>query len=130
MQVTCGDVTETFFIRYIGTKGDWPFLRAAFRLKTGYTSKRKCHLCPATESWHVIAYHFNLFFLGSILASSKCGQLTVQVMSHLRIGSTLGLMEQPEAGPAMVLLSAHITQDLLHPFGTYCLVVTPLSTSR
>lgn len=61
VQVTCGDVTETFHVRYIGTKGDWPFLRAAFRLKTGYTSKRVCHLCPATESWHGNAYHFKLF---------------------------------------------------------------------
>ena len=34
---------------FLGCKGDWPWLRSAYRLYTGYTSKRKCHLCEGAE---------------------------------------------------------------------------------
>ena len=34
-----------------GIKGDWPWLRRAMWLKTGYTSLRKCHICDSTAAW-------------------------------------------------------------------------------
>ena len=34
---------------YLGTKGDWPFLRSAFKLSCGFNCKRKCHLCDIQE---------------------------------------------------------------------------------
>ena len=38
---------ETFNFRFIpvALKGDWPFLRSAVHLQTGFSSLRKCHLC-------------------------------------------------------------------------------------
>ncbi|CAE7727737.1 unnamed protein product, partial [Symbiodinium pilosum] len=33
-------------------KGDWKYLRQAYRLSTGYICKDKCHLC---EDWHVLS---------------------------------------------------------------------------
>ena len=35
---------------YLGTKGDWPFLRSSFRLATGFNCLRVCHLCDTSES--------------------------------------------------------------------------------
>lgn len=35
--------------RYLGSKGDWPWLRSVFRLETGFTSRRVCHICPSRE---------------------------------------------------------------------------------
>lgn len=51
LQVDCNGRSERFYVRYMGVKGDWPFLRAAMRLQTGYSSSRICHLCHAEESW-------------------------------------------------------------------------------
>ena len=39
-----------FFVAYIGLKGDWPWLRKAYGLSVGFTSRRKCHLCPGDAS--------------------------------------------------------------------------------
>lgn len=39
-----------FYARFCGTKGDWPFLRSCYRLSTGFTSKRICHICPSTDT--------------------------------------------------------------------------------
>ena len=39
--------TFTFHMVPIMLKGDWPYLRAAAHLATGFSSKRKCHLCNA-----------------------------------------------------------------------------------
>lgn len=36
-----------FATRFCGSKGDWPYLRSAYRLRTGFTSKRICHICEA-----------------------------------------------------------------------------------
>ncbi|CAE7653618.1 Khdc3 [Symbiodinium pilosum] len=38
---------------YTGTKGDWPFLRSAFRLATGFNCRRVCHLCDVPDWWNV-----------------------------------------------------------------------------
>lgn len=46
-QVTFEGRVENFRVQFLGTKGDWPFLRAAYRLWTGFTSTRICHVCPA-----------------------------------------------------------------------------------
>ena len=35
---------------YLGTKGDWPFLRSAFKLGTGFNCARVCHLCNVSAS--------------------------------------------------------------------------------
>ena len=40
----------------VACKGDWPFLRSAFGLQTGFTSKRICHYCPSTASWNHYLY--------------------------------------------------------------------------
>ena len=40
---------QTFFAGYIACKGDWPWLRKAYGLVTGFTSKRICHLCDSHE---------------------------------------------------------------------------------
>ena len=40
---------QTFFAAYIACKGDWPWLRKAYSLQTGFTSKRICHLCDGVE---------------------------------------------------------------------------------
>lgn len=37
----------TIYAACIGGKGDWPYIRKAFGLIPGYTSKRLCHLCPS-----------------------------------------------------------------------------------
>ncbi|CAL1145148.1 unnamed protein product [Cladocopium goreaui] len=36
---------------WIATKGDWPFLRKACSLFTGFTSLRICHLCSGQDWW-------------------------------------------------------------------------------
>ena len=41
---------KTFFVALVAVKGDWPFLRKAMHLRVGFTSKRKCHLCPGSVS--------------------------------------------------------------------------------
>ena len=48
---------------YLGAKGDWPRLRNAFKLKTGFTSLCKSHLCPVDDSWHA----YNIASLNVIL---------------------------------------------------------------
>lgn len=50
-QVSFAGERHTFYVRYMGCKGDWPFLRTAMRLRSGYTSKRVCHLCPLEDAW-------------------------------------------------------------------------------
>ena len=43
---------EAYFFRFVmlGTKGDWPFLRAAYALNNGYNCRKKCHLCEMDEA--------------------------------------------------------------------------------
>lgn len=48
----------TFYIQYLGCKGDWPWLRSCYRLETGYKSHRICHRCPAGE----LCINLRLFF--------------------------------------------------------------------
>lgn len=49
LEVDLGDTTERFFCQFIGTKGDWPFLRASYQLRSGFTSLRICHLCDGQD---------------------------------------------------------------------------------
>ena len=49
LQVTWQGRTTRWFFKYLGTKGDWPWLRSCFKLSAGFTSKRKCHKCASTE---------------------------------------------------------------------------------
>ncbi|CAL1129176.1 unnamed protein product [Cladocopium goreaui] len=42
---------KTIRLVWIAGKGDWPYLRKAFNLETGFTSKRVCHLCTG-EEWY------------------------------------------------------------------------------
>ena len=55
-EVDCGDCT--FCLRFIPicVKGDWPFLRKAGHLVTGFTSKRVCHLCNS-EATGLVCRH-------------------------------------------------------------------------
>ena len=50
LQVPFENTKLKFYFRFLGVKGDWPFLRSIYRLKTGFTSKRLCHICPAADS--------------------------------------------------------------------------------
>lgn len=38
-----------FYFRFLGAKGDWPWLRSVYDLKTGFTSKVICHICHGTD---------------------------------------------------------------------------------
>ena len=78
-----------FYARYCGTKGDWPFLRSAFRLWSGYTSLRVCHLCPGTDA----RLHFLILFgcprIGMIYpqqAPFASGQKMGWLTAHIGLG--------------------------------------------
>lgn len=47
-----GDKNFRVYFKYLGSKGDWPWLRAAHKLATGYQCTRICHLCDAVEIWY------------------------------------------------------------------------------
>ncbi|CAK9014765.1 Uncharacterized protein SCF082_LOCUS12465 [Durusdinium trenchii] len=40
----------TFYLAYIGLKGDWPYLRKVMNLESGFTSRRVCHLCTRADA--------------------------------------------------------------------------------
>lgn len=42
-----------FYVAAIGCKGDWPWVRKAFHLASGYRSTCVCHLCPSEDWWDV-----------------------------------------------------------------------------
>ena len=45
-----GDEKHVFRVGYTGSKGDGPWERKAYLLKSGFSSKRKCHLCSGNEA--------------------------------------------------------------------------------
>lgn len=51
----CNGKTREFHASLVAFKGDWPWLRKAVALKTGFTSKRVCHLCPGDAPQRNIA---------------------------------------------------------------------------
>ncbi|CAE7878231.1 FAM186A, partial [Symbiodinium necroappetens] len=51
LTVQVGDKQITVFVALIATKGDWPYVRKAYHLQTGFASTRICHLCPGDEWW-------------------------------------------------------------------------------
>ncbi|CAL1156374.1 unnamed protein product [Cladocopium goreaui] len=53
--VTCvsGEMV-TWYAGYIACKGDWPWLRKAYSLSTGFRSSRICHLCEGTEPQRIL----------------------------------------------------------------------------
>ena len=48
-QVRCQQTVINVKVAMIGVKGDWPFMKKSMHLRTGYTSKRICHLCDAKD---------------------------------------------------------------------------------
>ena len=50
LQVNWQGQTLEFYFKFLGAKGDWPWVRSCYQLKTGYTSKRKCHACPSESA--------------------------------------------------------------------------------
>lgn len=40
---------ETFYFVYVALKGDWPYIRKALNLNTGFTSTRICHHCSTLD---------------------------------------------------------------------------------
>lgn len=40
---------------FCGVKGDWPFLRKVYKLKTGFQARvqRKCHHCACPDSFQI-----------------------------------------------------------------------------
>ena len=50
-QVEWKEVKHTYFFTFVGCKGDWPFLRAAYNLNCGYNCNRKCHRCDVPDPW-------------------------------------------------------------------------------
>lgn len=60
LQVEYQEQKHFYRFVFIGTKGDWPFLRASLGLSTGYNCDRKCHRCHIEDTqllygnfWHV-----------------------------------------------------------------------------
>lgn len=51
-----------FYVAAVGCKGDWPWVRKAFHLATGYRSNRICHLCPSEVSCHKKNHQFSYIF--------------------------------------------------------------------
>lgn len=41
---------RTLHCALVAIKGDWPFVRKAMHLVPGYSSTRKCHLCPGNDT--------------------------------------------------------------------------------
>ena len=41
-------------------KGDWVWLRASMHLCTGFSSRRKCHICPFDVSWILLEDTFGI----------------------------------------------------------------------
>ena len=48
-KVVWKDTSFHFKLVYMGTKGDWPFLRSALKLRTGWNCLRICHLCNEAD---------------------------------------------------------------------------------
>jgi len=46
-----GEEQRTFYASYIACKGDWPWIRKAYSLSSGFRSRRVCHLCEGVESY-------------------------------------------------------------------------------
>lgn len=63
LEVDLGDTTEQFFCQFIGTKGDWPFLRASYQLQSGFSSLRVCHLCDGQDLGCTNIFYFASFLL-------------------------------------------------------------------
>lgn len=51
LQVKVGEQSVRVYFKFIGNKGDWPWLRLAHKLATGYNCKRICHLCDGVDIW-------------------------------------------------------------------------------
>ncbi|CAE7382390.1 unnamed protein product [Symbiodinium sp. KB8] len=51
LQVKFKEQSLRFKFVLLAVKGDWPFLRKAMKLNTGFTSKIKCHMCMS-EDWY------------------------------------------------------------------------------
>ena len=45
--------TYKFYAAMVGFKGDWPYLRKSYHLNAGFTSARKCHLCPSEAAFQI-----------------------------------------------------------------------------
>eukprot|EP00435_Cladocopium_sp_Y103_P022447 s3978_g5.t1 len=43
--------SDTFYFGFCGLKGDWPYIRKAAGLVTGFKSARMCHFCDDNEWW-------------------------------------------------------------------------------
>ena len=89
--------SQRFRIRpvFVSTKGDWPFLRKCFKLRTGFTSSRICHYCDATDSFlqiyleifPLLAFHvvFRKLRNGGMLAHKETSdnfRLITRVLTH------------------------------------------------
>ena len=104
-----------FYFQCLGVKGDWPWLRSAYRLVTGYKSKRLCHRCPSLESSHMdLVKHFILSFTNFIvcdlsfdwyIVQSKCSTLL------LRTGTTWAPAGPSGRGRRMASQIAHSKLD-------------------
>lgn len=53
IEVTWKGETHRFYFHFLGTKGDWPWLRSAYRLYSGFTSRQICHRCDGKEWWNL-----------------------------------------------------------------------------
>ena len=63
-QVKYMDKTHKVHFVYLGGKGDWVWLRKAYALYPGWSSKRVCHLCNQQDPTHyVLAVYTNIELL-------------------------------------------------------------------
>ena len=47
LKVTINGQPKQIHLLTTAIKGDWPFLRSALHLRTGFTSRRVCHICKS-----------------------------------------------------------------------------------
>ena len=60
-EVVHGGQRHRFYAQCIGTKGDWPWQRSAWKLYAGFTSKQLCHLCAAHDPQTALHHMFSLW---------------------------------------------------------------------
>ena len=86
LQVVWGSKSYVFRFIPVVCKGDWPWLRSAMHLSTGFSSLRKCHLCDGQV--HIPALVRILYLVVGMLYRLDIYSMT-DLKTPIRTGSTL-----------------------------------------
>ena len=85
---------QRYYVGFTGTKGDWPWLRKSYALRSGFTSKRICHICSGLDPYNVSVHMFWLYIsLGMLGMFALCSYFT-----EPRSGGMWRLQARPEIG--------------------------------